>query len=224
MKFQDFKNAEQDNFNTLLFFTNTAYFKNSQFLHRNEKTDTQFVFKKIDNNYLISFAGTESFKDIITDTNIDKMCITYNNTNSNIRVHEGFYKAYLSVRESIHDLIMPNLQDCDRFFISGHSLGGALALLCALDIRYNYGNERDIFTITLGQPKVGNLAFTESANKRLTNYFRMVNGKDVVPMFPVLGYKHCGELITIGDSDWYKLFSVENHLMANYLRILLDFT
>lgn len=223
MKFKEFNQIEHGNLNNLLFFTNTAYFKNSEFIHRNEKTDTQFVFKKVDNNYFISFAGTESFKDIFTDTNIDKMCVAYNNTNSNIHVHEGFYKAYLSVRESIHDLIMNHLQDDDRFFISGHSLGGALALLCSLDIQYNYGADREIFTVTLGQPRTGNQAFKNSTNRRLKNYYRFVNGDDVVPKVPKLGYAHAGELVPIGEKHWYKVFSIEDHLMANYLRILLDF-
>ncbi len=223
MKFEDFKNAEQDNFNTLLFFTNTAYFKNSEFIHRNEKTDTQFVFKKVDNNYFISFAGTESIRDIITDISIGKHCVAYNNTNSNIRIHDGFYKAYLSVRESIHDLIMSHLQDGDRFFIGGHSLGGALALLCSLDIQYNYGADREIFTVTLGQPRTGNQAFKNSTNRRLKNYYRFVNGDDFAPKMPKLGYAHAGELIHIGKKHWYKPFSIEDHLMANYLRILLDF-
>lgn len=224
MKFEEFKRIEKINYETLLFFTNTAYFKHSEFIHRNEKTDTQFVFKKVDNNYFISFAGTESFKDILTDVNVSKQCITYNNSNSNIRVHEGFYQAYLSVRESIHDLIMNHLQDNDRFFISGHSLGGALALLCSLDIQYNYGADREVYTLTLGQPRVGNEAFKNSTNRRLKNYFRLVNGNDVVPMLPKIGYAHCGQLTGIGKKDWYKLFSVEDHLMSNYLRLLLDFT
>jgi predicted lipase len=118
---------------------------------------------------------------------------------------------------------MNHLKDGDRFFISGHSLGGALALLCSLDIQYNYSTDREIFTVTLGQPRTGNQAFKNSTNRRLKNYYRFVNGDDVVPKVPKLGYAHAGELVPIGEKHWYKVFSIEDHLMANYLRILLDF-
>lgn len=50
----------------------------------------------------------------------------------------GFYTAYLSVRPFIHEVLRTELK---RFpttvFFTGHSLGGALATLAALDVSLN---------------------------------------------------------------------------------------
>ena len=44
--------------------------------------------------------------------------------------------------------------------MTGHSLGGALAVLCALDLQDIYGN---INLYTFGCPRVGNAAFAQYA-------------------------------------------------------------
>jgi len=223
LEYQEFLQTEYDNFQTLLYFTNESYFNNSINLHKCKTTDTQFVFKIIDNCFYISFRGTESISDIITDSTISKKTVAYDNDKSPIRIHNGFYNAYLSVRQSILDLIDNNYEFGDKFFISGHSLGGALALLCALDIKYKYDfiDRNKLFIITLGQPKIGNQAFCNSTDRRLENYFRFDNSDDIVPTLPKFGYEHCGKLIKIGSEIWYKPFSFEDHRLPNYLRKLL---
>ena len=223
MEYQEFLQTEYDDFQQSLFFANESYFKDSEYLYKNPKTDTQFVFKKKDNCIYISFRGTESFKDVMIDTSISKQTIAYDNSTSPIRVHKGFYDAYLSVRQVVLDLVGKNYEFGDKFFISGHSLGGALALICALDIKYHFDfiDENELFVVTLGQPRVGNESFCNSTNRRLPNYFRFRNGNDIVPTFPKFGYEHCGKLIEIGDKKWYAPLSFEQHLSANYMRLLL---
>lgn len=44
-----------------------------------------------------------------------------------------------------------------KIIVSGHSLGGALAVLCALDLHRTY-NKVDRLT-TIGQPRIGNSEF-----------------------------------------------------------------
>ena len=191
--------------------------------HNTEKsTDTQWTLKYIDNVIYIAFAGTDSLKDICMNVEIAKQIIPYDNTDSNIRVHSGFIKAYKSVRDQISHIVKAILPICmqePKIFISGHSLGGAIALLCAIDIQYNFNIEP--YTFTFGQPRVGNAEFAKSTVKRLFNYFRFVNGDDTVTMFPKLGYYHCPKLVEIGNKSKWKLFSFEDHKMNNYKRILL---
>jgi triacylglycerol lipase len=225
MEYQEFLQTEWNNYQLSLLFANESYLDTSEYLHKDKRTDTQYVFKKINNEYFISFAGTESIKDALLDSNISKRTVPYLNNNSNILIHNGFYKAYTSARNELQTLIRNHYQSGNKFFISGHSLGGALALLCALDIQYNFDiKEDEVFLITLGQPRTGNEAFKNSTNRRLKNYFRFVNGDDVVPKWPKFGYEHCGKLIEIGEKKWYKPASLEDHCLANYLRKLLDFT
>jgi thioesterase domain-containing protein len=68
-------------------------------------------------------------------------------------------------------------------FFVGHSLGGALAMLAALDIQKRGGNVAGL--VTLGQPRVGNAAFAAEAAKVLQGKIkRFVNGNDPFPHMP----------------------------------------
>lgn len=226
MNFADFVTELNYQYRTSTLFINEAYLENSEFKHSVSTTDSQFVFKRckiFPTDIYISFRGTESLNDAMIDVQCGSEIPAYGNEESSIRVHSGFYKAYCSVREQIRKLIAYGTNETDprynRYFISGHSLGGALALLCALDIQY-HNPEATIILLTIGQPKVGNRAFSESTNRRLQNYYRVVNGDDCVPKFP-WSYSHTGELIEIGEKHWWKPFSLEDHFRANYIRELL---
>jgi len=79
------------------------------------------------------------------------------------KVHHGFVKAYASVRLQLHKEIRKALSvgNIKTILFTGHSLGGALAVVAALDIRLHYADEAYKFNlITLGQPRVGNHAFS----------------------------------------------------------------
>jgi triacylglycerol lipase len=220
MKFSQFVRDLNYQFQISTLFINEAYLEDSEFKTHEGSTDTQFVFKQcpvFPTDVYLAFRGTESFRDALTDIQCGSEIPAYGNEESSIRVHSGFYKAYCSVREKIKNLISetPNA----RIFISGHSLGGALALLCALDIQY-HNPEATIFLLTIGQPKVGNQAFVDSTNRRLSDYYRVTNGDDGVPKFPIT-YRHAGELIEVGEKHWWKPISLEDHFRANYIRELL---
>jgi len=223
LEYQELLQTEYENFQKSLFFANESYLDNSEFMHKNNQTDTQFVFKKENDTIFISFAGTESIKDIFTDISISKKVIAYNNKKSNIRVHLGAYNAYLSIRNQLWELIIRSYQDGNKIFISGHSLGGMFGTFCALDIKFNNNLIADdkLLLTTLGQPKTGNEAFKYSTNRRLKNYFRFKNGNDIVTTQPVFGYCHCGKLIEIGNKNWFTPLSIEDHKLTNYLRILI---
>jgi hypothetical protein len=75
--------------------------------------------------------------------------------------------------------------------ITGHSLGGALALLAAATW---VDGEPVQGVYTYGQPMVGKADFVSSVRRRLLDrYFRFVNDSDVVPRVPP-GYRHSGQL------------------------------
>ena len=149
-----------------------------------QETNTQGYILPLDNNLIISFRGTLQTQDWFTDFNgfqIKYPEYTIPNPVSEIKVHQGFYQAYKSARPIIHEsLIRLNPK---KITICGHSLGGALATLCAVDIQYNFPNI-NLEVYTYGQPKVGNKAFEESFNKRVTNMIRTYMRKDIVPMCP----------------------------------------
>lgn len=103
-----------------------------------------------------------------------------------IRVHKGFYEA---TREVFWDSVF-DLNPTYKTTITGHSLGGAIAILLGMYLD-NFGHpETDV--ITFGQPRITNKS---GANKFKTFPFqRVIITADLIPHLPPrwLGYRHFG--------------------------------
>lgn len=172
----------------------------------------------IDETLYIIFRGSDGRGDWRDNFKFWQKEIPYDGTNPKIRVHAGFIKQYKKIRNEIHDIISINSL-VRRTIITGHSLGGALATLCALDIQYNFP-ERDIICIPFGSPRVGNYYFVKSYNKRVKNTHRYVNGDDLVCKVPlaIFGYVHIATKIKIGKRKWwgFMLGSIQDHYPMNY--------
>ena len=166
-----------------------------KYLIENKKTDTQcYVFTEGKITY-IAFRGTElKLKDIFTDLWAFKKDIPFKNTKG-IRVHGGFLKAYMSVRDDILSKVIE--LGNHRIIATGHSLGGALATLCSVDLEKNsIAHPCDIILYTYGSPKVGNRKFRKSFGKRIVYHNRYVNRFDIVPTVPVFA-SHTGRKIKL---------------------------
>lgn len=78
--------------------------------------------------------------------------------------------------------------------ITGHSLGGALATLCFLDLRVFLGENTVSFAplYLYGSPRVGNAAFATYSASHGVPIFRVVHHRDPVPHLPFKswGYTH----------------------------------
>jgi predicted lipase len=144
-------------------------------------TDTQVRVEKISaGRYIVLFPGSASTQDWLTNARVRK--IKWGEG----KVHGGFARAFKSVADSVADAIPP----ASRVIIAGHSLGGALATLCAEAFQ-------DVWSIeavyTFGAPRVGNGPFTRRYNQALGEVTaRVVNAHDPVPHVPwVFGtYRH----------------------------------
>ena len=190
------------------------------------ETDTQgFVFQKdVGGKYdvYIFFRGTQQIRDWLTDLNAFHTVYPYGNRNSKIRVHQGFIKAYKSVRSDIHRILNNIRGDLGQVIIGGHSLGGALSILCAVDIQYNFTDCIECYPS--GNPMPGNKAFAESYNSRVPLTFRTYMRKDVVPLMPPKwfgkytngGYTHAGNPNPIGPGKfWYGLINwIKRHFKS----------
>ena len=108
-----------------------------------------------------------------------------------------------------------------KITVTGHSLGAALAVLCAIDLQYNFENH-DIEVYLFGCPRVGNAAFAKSYNKRIFKTLRVSNGNDIVTKIPpaILGFRHVGTEIHIGRLRLPHIFSFNQHRPQNYYRNL----
>ncbi|MEL6135893.1 MAG: lipase family protein [Cyanobacteria bacterium J06626_23] len=138
-----------------------------------------------------------------------------------VKMHSGFIKAYISVREQIHQQVQQS--GITQWWITGHSLGGALAYLCGLDLQYNF--DLGVQVYTFGAPKVGNEAFVESYNRRVPNTWRVVHGWDIVSKLPRWwqgDYQHVDTLFTFKRGFSWRVISgsIEDHRMTSYIRVL----
>ena len=153
----------------------------------NSKGLNGYHIKKNYENFLV-FRGTEYCrKDIFTDLKFFKTSPYYD---SEIKVHSGFYncyindKTYLKIREHCKTLY--------SLVITGHSLGGAIATLCAFDLAKKYPYLK-IKVITFGSPRVGNKKFMEIYNSlENINHYRYETHLDPVTKIPYFGYYHVG--------------------------------
>ncbi|KAF9650877.1 alpha/beta-hydrolase [Thelephora ganbajun] len=112
-------------------------------------------------------------------------------------VHWGFLRAFNSVAETVISIMEEQYTFYPRYRLvcTGHSLGGALASLAAVTLRSNIpGLAGRIKLFTFGQPRTGNLAFSQFVEELLGpfNIYRAVHHYDGVPtIIPCyLGYHH----------------------------------
>ncbi|MBI1791157.1 MAG: lipase family protein [Acidobacteria bacterium] len=138
-------------------------------------------------------------------------------------LHSGFYESLLKVWDS---RVAPALRDrgVRKVWITGHSLGGALAALAAAQAEMVEGVPvQGLYTY--GQPRVGNKAFMDQFNGVLgSRAFRYVNDKDVVPRVPLLamGYRHAREeMFFLADGKLREDPSLEEKL-HNFIASELD--
>jgi len=142
-----------------------------------------------------------------------KKIIPYECMESKIKVHAGFIGQWKQVRSIIHE----EIQKYNKIIVTGHSLGGAIANLCVLDIQY-FNPDKELSVITFGAPDVGNKYFVKSFNKRIKNSKQYINGDDIVTKVPpwLFGYRKVIKVIKIGVSHWY--FKISGTHLDHYPR------
>lgn len=180
--------------------------------------DCQAVFWRSKDSLYLTFRGTTSKKDILTDLDIRRHTIK-----EKIKVHTGFFKQFVSVEKKIRECLDRN-KDATDLYICGHSLGGALSYIAAAHFGEMYPDFK-IICHTFGSPRVGNRHFVEWFNKNVYEHIRVINNKDPVPMIPQSHvWSHvtesCIQIDKNGqckevpkDIPWYKrLFTLATHI------------
>lgn len=97
-------------------------------------------------------------------------------------------------------IALTNAHPESKLLITGHSLGGSLAIFCALHLT-KLGLTPQV--ITFGQPRLGNAAFANVVNKVLDAPLRFTNHNDVVPHLPLesMGFYHNAQEVWIHTAD-----------------------
>jgi len=156
--------------------------------------DCQFIVTKIGDALVVSFRGTSSKRDVITDMNVFTSPLVLRGlARCDLpNVHRGFLKQFLSVVKKVETYIRAHdLSDIRRdVFFTGHSLGGALATIASLYFSFQFPNL--IYScITFGSPRVGDSRFCSYFRKTIRHSIRFVNDYDPVPCIPTTWrFKH----------------------------------
>jgi len=193
-------------------------------------TDTQAaVLNQLTSDRLyIVFRGSDKSIDWINNFSFRQQIYPYGDGNSEVKFHRGFMMAYFAVRDRL--LKAMEKFEGQRVIVTGHSLGGALATIAALDIQYNLGRENQLAFIvnTFGAPRVGNKALAESYNRRITNSYRFIYGWDMVTRVPRdwQGFEHVEKAIQLGSLLTWQVVSrrFSDHAITNYVVALEEKT
>lgn len=136
------------------------------------------------------------------------------------KMHQGFVTAYMSVQDQIHRYVQQ--KNPGELTITGHSLGGALATLCAIDFRLTYEGEYPLEIYTFGSPRVGTPSFRDLYNAHIQRSYRVVNGLDIIPGLPRWwhGYRHVSKVDHIGRHFTLKFLTsrITHHYITNYIK------
>ena len=150
-----------------------------------DRGGTQGYLAANDDLVLVAFRGTErhELSDIIADLKIGMVPI-----NGHGKMHLGFKEALDRVWGDLHQTLLSLLRErpLRPVWFTGHSLGGALAVLAGA----RFPAARGVFTF--GCPRIGNWRFRQTYP---TTCYRVVNNNDFVASLPPpLFYRHVGEL------------------------------
>ncbi|MCM3619606.1 lipase family protein [Sutcliffiella horikoshii] len=129
---------------------------------------------------IVSFRGTQTDPDWIADAEISQKPFPF--CHSKPLVHSGFLSVYESIRGELFS-ILDQVDTSKTIFITGHSLGGALATLFSLDCALNSKCE-SVIMYSFGAPRVGDEAFAKLYNETVPASIRFVNLADLVPFVP----------------------------------------
>ncbi|PSR92098.1 Alpha/Beta hydrolase protein [Coniella lustricola] len=174
---------------------------------------------------IVAFRGTYSLTNTVIDlSTIPQEYVPYPDPDegsehnredircTNCTVHMGFLESWKQARR----LVMPVIKNARArhkqypIRLVGHSLGGAVACLAALEMKAALGWQ-DVHVTTFGEPQLGNTGFVEFvdrvfdlvgqdnsvANLEKQTYQRVTHLGDPVPLLPLSewGYEsHAGEI------------------------------
>lgn len=227
------------------------------------KTDTYAIMGWGNKTLVLSFRGTASNANVLTDlkawstrypphphltsgdtfgdVKVGKSDAMLTNVGSKmfqlpIRVHKGFYEAWTAgdfnknvINAAVKAVDQMGNDSDIKIFITGHSLGGALACLASVELKIALPLQ-NVTVYTFGAPRVGNTAFGTYANILIPDYWHIVGTEDPVARIPKGSYKRSGHRALLGANGNMEIYpshfeaslftsvggKVSDHLLKNY--------
>ena len=211
-----------------------------------EGTDAQALccYERRSGTCWVVFAGTQS----LTDALCDAYALRYragflcdDDGSAVPRVHAGFLTQYQSIEPAVTKYIAEcaavgkQAGSVTSVTVTGHSLGAALALLCATDLAVNASGLQAVACLAFGCPRVGDAGFVRRVRElRSLDVRRYILRNDPITRVPSrFFFEHAGEAhrlhgtsrpATVEPTDsWWSAFRLPvpcrlgNHDMTAYL-------
>ncbi|MDG3002265.1 lipase family protein [Paludisphaera mucosa] len=132
------------------------------------------------------------------------------------RFHRGFMAALDDIWTPLFTAVDEAIRQAERpLWVTGHSLGGALALLAAWRFERNFLTVDEV--VTFGAPMIGNEAAAGAFEKQFAKKIsRYVNFEDPVPLLPSVSlltntYVHCPTEVSLADPAATSAFDALKH-------------
>ncbi len=202
----------------------------------NKGRDTQAYMFRTEQFMVLAFRGSQEPKDWLTNVTTHlrnfTVCRDGVTTMSSYkgRVHTGFFLAWAIIERSVLSQISKwrsqmhaEGKTLPPLYITGHSLGGALATMAAASLSDNGVTVAGVYTF--GQPRVGDRTFARQLDKHINGkVFRFVNNNDIVPHVPP-PFSVWNPTRLYGHVGLVKYFNARGTIMPNHTMInrLIDF-
>ncbi|CAJ0939757.1 unnamed protein product, partial [Mesorhabditis belari] len=143
---------------------------------------------------VISFRGTDAVLQLIEELEEAFKAQVPFPAGGNVNLY--FYNAFLDVwNGGMKDdfLTLKNQYPGYALWVTGHSLGAAMASLCAsYIINVGYFEKNDVKLVTFGQPRTGDATWAKWHDENVPYSVRVTHSHDIVPHLPFgnMGYNH----------------------------------
>jgi predicted lipase len=186
-----------------------------------------FVGQDPAGNVVVSIRGTEGILEWVQDARF--LAVNCPFLPGSGLTEDGFTSVYESLRTAVDPAsprlitalaTLPYPLPVQTLTICGHSLGGAIATLFALDVAAN-AKFRQPTAYTYASPRTGDPSFADTYNQLVPQTYRIANRLDVVPKLPLPPlYEH-----VLGIHDLNPMASVKfdllcEHHLTTYLNLL----
>lgn len=205
-----------------------------------EQDNSEAALIEHDRYLCMVFRGTDERKDWLDNINVFPTKELFG------EFHRGFWNATEVIWSDLYDKYEEKNRDKKRpLFITGHSLGGAMATIAAA--RFVHLDKPFISVYTFGQPRAMNRDAARIFNAECKGrFFRFQNNNDLVTRLPArfMGYSHVGNALYISEEKkihqdpgtWFKFLdavdgyaealkedgidAIDDHNMDRYLKAI----
>lgn len=154
--------------------------------------DFGFVARR-EGELVVALRGSDSFADLISDADVEYAAPPFEAGAA--RCDAGAVRLYASIQKQVWDALAERRSQALR--VVGHSLGGAVAALLALDLAPRWAAPLALYSF--GSIRPGDWRFRRRLRRAPIEAWRIENPRDLVPHWPPLWlcYRHVGRRVRV---------------------------